>query len=750
MLWALAALLLAAAGGWLLQARRSPDVLLISIDTLRADRLGCYGHAEAQTPALDALAARGLRFTQATTTTPLTLPAHASLLTGTFPSRHGVRDNGGFYLGDEPRSLASVLKAHGYRTGGFVSAFVLDSRWGVQQGFERYFDDFDLSKYEGRGLDAVQRRGDETVAKMLEWLGQESGRPLFAWVHLYDPHTPYDAPEPYRSRFPKTLEGAYDAEVAWSDALVQRLLDGLAARGRLKRTVLAVVGDHGEALGEHGEATHGFFLYDATLQIPLIFAGPGVPALRVDEQVRIVDVMPTLLELAGVPLPAGVQGVSLMPLAHGKSLGLTALAETWYPRYHYGWSELTALRDRQYKFVQAPRPELYGLTGDPGETSDLAGREPARVAALQRALQEKLAGLGGAPPARAPEPVDPEAEERLAALGYAGGVASERALEERPRADPKDRIELYNLLREATQSSLEGRLDEAVAQLGEALSRDPEIVEAYTLLGNVQMKAGRPGEAVAAYRHALELDSKHQGAAFSLALAYKQMGRAADAEAGFERARQLDPRGSKALWQLADLWMQQGRFDRAEGVLQEALARKVDRPAFLLKLGECYIDMKRYDEAGRLLGEALSIRPALAGAHYDLALVHEARGESGRALQEYEAELSRDPKAHRASFNRAKLLLQARRLGEAIVGFRASVDANPEFGIGYLYLAKALLDAGDLRGAQQAARQGLGLKLDAKVAPLGHYVLADVYARQGRDRDAAREVAAARRLEAGG
>ncbi len=259
---------------------RRVNLLLISIDTLRPDHLGCYGYAAAQTPTLDALAARGLRFAQATTVVPLTLPAHSSLLTGTFPAHHGVRDNGGFYLAEEQVTLAEVVHEQGYRTGAFVGAFVLDSRWGLHQGFDRYFDDFDLSKYEGVGMDAVQRRGDEVAAKALEWLGQEKEKPFFAWVHFYDPHTPYDPPEQYRSRFPPTLVGAYDAEIAWTDALVGRLLEGLDGDGRLERTLVVVVGDHGESLGEHREATHGFFVYDATIQIPLLLAGPGIAPAR--------------------------------------------------------------------------------------------------------------------------------------------------------------------------------------------------------------------------------------------------------------------------------------------------------------------------------------------------------------------------------------------------------------------------------------------------------------------------------------
>lgn len=731
--------------------RKGPrNLLLVSLDTLRADRLGCYGYPGAQTPRLDSLAAGGLRFANATTVVPLTLPAHTSLLTGTFPGTHGVRDNGGFYVPEEQIALAEVLKQRGFRTGGFVGAFVLDARWGIQQGFDHYFDDFDLSKYEGVGMDAVQRPGAEVVAKALEWLDADPQRPFFAWVHLYDPHTPYEAPEPYRSRFPATASGAYDAEVAVTDALVGRLLDHLALGGRLDDTLVAVVADHGESLGEHKEQTHGFFIYDATVQIPLILSGPSLPARVIADQVRIVDVMPTVLELLGVPSPPAVQGRSLLPLLRGETLGLVALSESWYPRYHYGWSELRAIRDGSHKLVQAPRPELYELERDPGEADDLASRRPARLASMEATLREMVGSVESASAPKGPQPLDAEVEERLQALGYVGGSLSSSVLEERPRGDPKDKIELYNLLKMAGTASLEGRLDDAIARVRQALAQDPEIVEAYTLLGNFHGKAKRREDAVAAYRQALALDPEHQGALFSLALAYKTMGRLEDAEAGFERARQLDPRNGKVLWQLADIGMQSGRLDRAEAVLKEALERKVDVARFSLKLGECYLEMKRFPEAEALLRDALKQKPDVKTAHYNLALVHEARGENDKAVVEYEAELQLNPKGYRASFNLARLLLKSARAPEAVQRFRQAVEANPEFATGHLYLAKALLDAGDLPGAQAAAHEGLKAGPERKMAPLGHYVLADVYTRLGRPRDAAREVAAARKLERGG
>jgi choline-sulfatase len=746
------------AGLWVERARlsrawpgsgRPANVLLISIDTLRADHVGAYGYPAARTPTLDALAARGLRFTHASTVTPLTLPAHASLMTGTFPAWHGVRDNGGFYVADDQTTLAEVLKGKGYRTGGFVGAFVLDRRWGIAQGFDTYFDDFDLSKYElAAGIDAAQRPANEVVDHATSWLREPSDKPFFAWVHLYDPHAPYAAPEAFRSRFPATMHGAYDAEVAFTDAQVGRLLDALG--DERDRTIVVVTGDHGESLGEHQEQQHGFFVYDAVTQVPLIMAAPGIRPRTSTDQVRVVDIMPTVLEAAGVARPEAVQGVSLLPAARGERLDLLALSETWYPRYHYGWSELTAVRDGRYKFIAAPRRELYDLQNDPGEQNNVAPSNPQRVAALERALGEMTAKTSASATPQAPQTVDPDVEERLRALGYVGSSVSARALDDRPRGDPKDKIGLYNLLKLAGTDSVAGRLDDAVAKVRKVLQEDGEVVEAYVMLGNLHTKARHQDAAIDAYQKALALDDRHENAAFALALAYKQADRIDAAEAGFERVLQMNPRSTKAQYQLADIWSRRRDFGRAEQALSTALVANVDRPAFLLKLGESQIELAKLDEAEKNLREALKLKPDLAMANYDLGVLFEARGDTARAAEAYEAELQAHPKVYQAHFNLGKILSRVGRAKDAARHFRAAVEANPSFGGGYLYLAKALLDTGDLADAEAAALTGLKSDAAADVRPLGHYVLADVYTRTGRERDAARHAALGQRLERGG
>ncbi len=726
-----------------------PNVLVVTLDTLRADHVGAYGYTAAQTPVIDALASRGARFAHATTTTPLTLAAHTSLFTGTFPAYHGVRDNTGFHVDDSLTTMAEVFAAKGYRTGGFVGAFVLDGRWGISQGFTDYVDDFDLSEDVGPGLDAIQRRGDAVVSKALAWLGQADTRPFFGWVHLYDPHAPYEAPAEFASRFPAGHIGAYDAEIAYTDSQVGRLVQALEASGRLANTIVVVLGDHGEQLGEHREQAHGFFVYDASVQIPLVMAGPGITPRVVPDQVRIVDVMPTVLDLAGVAGPPVMQGTTLRPALNGERLSLIALAESWYPRYHYGWSELTAVRDGQFKFILAPTRELYDIGNDPGERTNLAASNQAKADTLERALRALVAKTTRANAAAGPTTVAPDVEQKLRALGYVGGGTSAKNLETRARRDPKDTIELYNLLKLAGSDSEAGRYDDAAAKVRQALAADPEIIDAHAQLGNIFTKAGRHADAVAAYKQALALDSEHAMSTYNLALAYRQLGRVDDAILGFERSAVIEPRSGRAHFQLGDIYMQRGEAARAVEVLQRGLTLDIDRPPFLVKLGEAYLTLKRFDEAEKVLKEAVALRADVPRGQYNLALVYEQRGDGAGARAAYEAEVAKNPKNYGAQFNLGKAMLAAGRVPEAIARFRGSVEAKPDFAEGYLYLSKALLDAGNLPGATEAAKQGLALKPERSIAPLGHYVLADVYSRQGRENEAAREVALAQRLERG-
>ena len=378
---------------------RPLNVVVVTLDTLSARHLSQYGNDRIETPAFGRVAAEGVLFEQATATVPLTLPSHTSMFTGTYPMFHGVRDNGGYYVPEDSETLAEVLRDAGYRTGGFVAAFVVDSRWGLDQGFDRYYDDFNFREFERISLDSVQRPGDEVMDAALAWMDEVKEERFFSWIHLYDPHWPYEAPEPWASRVSGYSDAPYDAEVLFTDSLVGRFLDWLDESALADDTLLVLIGDHGESLGRHREGAHGFFIYDASMQVPFLLRAPYRQigrGLRIPAQVRGIDLMPTVLDLVGLPVPGDVQGASLVPLADGSEsdLGLWAYSESLYPRNHYGWSPLRSLRNGLLHFISAPRPELFEVLDDPGEATNLAPDRPGQVRQLQARLDQLVAELG--------------------------------------------------------------------------------------------------------------------------------------------------------------------------------------------------------------------------------------------------------------------------------------------------------------------------------------------------------------------
>ena len=701
---------------------------------------------------LDALARRGLRFTQATTVVPLTLPAHSSLLTGTFPAWHGVRDNGGFYLGDDQLTLAEVLKDKGFRTGGFVSAFVLDRRWGIAQGFERFFDDFDLEKFsKAPSMDFIQRPGSETVEQAMAWLGEDRARPFFAWVHLYDPHAPYEAPEPYRSRFPATLQGAYDAEIASADADVGRLLDGLARQGRLEDTLVVVLADHGEMLGEHGEQTARLLHLRRRGAHPAADGGPRSRAARDlrpgAHRRRHADGARAARRRAARRGP-GDEPAAAHPRAAawpGRALGdLVSALSLRLERAALGAGR--ALQAHRGPASRAVRSRLGPWRAQrPGGRRRGAGAVDARP--RSPAFESRTTSAGAA---KGPAPVDAETEEKLAALGYVGSVSGSHLKDVAGvvRGDPKDKIGLYNLLKKAGSASGGDNQDEAIALVRSALRQDPTIVEGYMLLGNFLSKAKRLDDAVAAYKQALALDPEHQNALFSLAVAYKDGNRLEDARLGFERARALDPRNGKVLFQLADLALRQkrpagrrshhSRRARAQGgraPLPAEARRELHRVEALRGSGEGTEGGAR--EKGRPARGAVRPRPRLRR--------HRPPRDGDRRLSRGTG-AQRPPRTARPSiwpsFWRARA-----NWPRPPPSFARPSRSIPTSAPGACTSPRRCSTRTTCQAPKHEAKKGLAQNPDPQMAPLGHYVLADVYSRLGREQDARREAALAKRLE---
>ena len=731
------------------------NLVLVTLDTTRADRIGAYGARDVETPTFDALAQSGVLFEQAVSVAPLTLPAHSSLFTGRFPPEHGVRDNGGFFLGPEQLTLAEVLKARGYRTGGFVGAYVLDSKWGLNQGFDTYVDDFDLSKTRGVSLGAIQRPGNEVVDKALPWIQQSAATPFFAWIHLYDAHSPYRPPEPFASRY---RGHPYNGEIAFADSQVGRIVAQLQSSGLFDRTVVVVMGDHGESLGDHGESAHGFFIYESVTHVPLVIRAPFslTSNRRVSDPVRSVDVMPTVLDLLGVPQPGAISGVSLVSLMTGakRELGLDTYSEAMYPLHHYGWSDLRALRSGRYKVIDSPRPELYDLDRDPQEATNIFAERQAlgdRMIAQLRTMEGTFAKTTATLPA---VDVDPEARERLAALGYVGSFVASASDPRTNRADPKDKISLFNKLGTATEMSKDrDRGDEAsfqsvIALLNEVVREDPAVIDAWFMLGTQYLQHGEPRRAIDYYKRTLSLKPDYDLAVINLAQAYRRLGDDDAALAGFERYLTIDPKAPFVRYQIGEIWLDRGDLAKAEEQFRKAL--EIDPHVASAKNALGVIALQRGDPASaeRLVREAIATKPDVRLAHFNLALLAESRGDVRQAEREYLEELKLHPESYKAAFNLSRLYEQVGDREGQVAALEQSLQSNPAFAEGHFFLAKAYLDSGvKFSEAIQLAQKGLELAPRSEYASLGHYVLADLYNRQGRGSDAAREVALGRALD---
>jgi choline-sulfatase len=737
-------------------ARDRLNLVVVTLDTTRADKMGAYGARDVQTPTFDALADSGVLFEQAVSVAPLTLPAHSSIFTGKFPPEHGVRDNGGFFLGSEQLTLAEVLQARGYRTGGFVGAYVLDSKWGINQGFDTYVDDFDLSRTRAVSIAGIQRPGNEVVDKALPWIQQSAGRPFFAWIHLYDAHSPYRPPEPFLSRY---AGHPYNGEIAFADAQVGRVMALLQSLGIYDRTVVAVMGDHGESLGDHGETAHGFFVYDSVTHVPFVIHAPFSLAAhrRVSDPVRSVDVMPTVLDLLGAPAPGGMSGVSLVPLMTGatRELGLDAYSEAMYPLHHYGWSDLHALRSGRYKAIDAPRPELYDIDRDPTETTNLFSQRKAlgdRMIGQLHTMEAAFAKTTAALPAA---DVDPEARERLAALGYVGSFVASASDPKTGRADPKDKIGLFNKLGDVIELAKDRKPGDEVAfrkvvdLLHEVTEVDPQVIDAWFMLGRQYLQHAEPGKAVEYFKRSLSLKPDYDLAVFNLAQAYRSMGDDEAALAGFEHYLTIDPKDPYVRYQIGEIWLDRKDFSRAEEQFRRAL--EIDPKVASARNALGVIALQRGDPAGaeRLIRDAIATKPDVRLAHFNLALLAEQRGDVRLAEREYVEELKLHTDSFKAAFNLSRLYEQVGDREGQIGALKQSIESNPQFAEGHFFLAKAYLDSGDhLPEAVTMARKGLELAPRSEYAALGHYVLADAYNRQGRGREAASEVALGRALDA--
>jgi arylsulfatase A-like enzyme/tetratricopeptide (TPR) repeat protein len=686
-----------------LTACRSRDVfpkapvVLVSIDTLRADHLPAYGYHDVETPAIDALARDSILFEDAIAQVPLTLPSHASLFTGLLPFQNGVRDNVGYRLSRQYPTIASYLRARGYATGGAVSAFVLDHSTGIAEGFDSYDDAIEAHE-SGEAIGEVQRPGREAERSLERWLSaRPAGKPFLVFLHLYEPHTPYAPPEPFASRYAKH---PYDGEIAAADAVLGKFLSFLKGKGIYDGSLVILVSDHGEGLGDHGEDEHGIFLYREAIRVPLLVKLPGSAQAgrRMSRPVALLDVFPTVCRIVGAEPPAGLAGVSLLDSSGARRV----YSETLYPRFHFGWADLASLFDGRYHYVRAPRPEIYDWAEDPAEKRDLSAGFPPAF----RSLRAALAGMSR--PLQEPGASDPETVRKLASLGYITVRAADAGQGDLP--DPKDRIGVVSNLKDATRLASQGRFDRAVRLLQDLLRKNPRMLDARETLVRVLRQAGRTGEALETLA---EVD-------------------------------RMQPGTPQVLLGLSDLALEKGDIARARSFARAADA--VGASGVGQMLAEIALNQRDFAEARHLVGKALEGNAGGRGLWLLAARIEESSGHlpaALKALDEVER-MSRDQSRPLKNYQFVKgdVLARMGREREAEEAFRSEMRDFPEnprawTGLALLYASQ---------GKPAEAGSVLARLVAEKPAPASYFAAIRAYEVLGDSRAAAGLKAEARRL----
>lgn len=611
--------------------KRAPNVVVFTIDTLRADHLGCYGYKGIRTPNIDRLAGESVFFERAYTAVPVTLPSHSAMFTGTYPPLSGMHDFSANVLSSQQPTLASVLKQNGYATGAVVASAVLDSRFGLNQGFDFYYDHFDFSRLQESNLDEMERPGNLVADETLKWLADNYQKKFFLWMHLYDPHYPYRPPAPFDKEY---ASEPYDGEIAFADSQMGRIIEFLKAKGLYSNTLIVLAGDHGEGLGEHGEKTHGFFIYNSTLHVPFMIHLPAGSARRVPTPVSLADLMPTVLAALNIAPPTRVQGQSLLPeMAGASSLGDRPLySETFLPRLHFNWSELRGAQNASYHFIDAPRPELYDLRSDPGEQKNLFAEKKAVSEEMRAKLNALVRAYSASQELAQKTGLDPALMERLKSLGYAGfSGGGDLTVSNRDLPDPKDRIGLYELISDAMADAQHGRLPESVDKLTQALKTEPKSVATRYLLGLSYYRLHKYEDAKRELAQVVEASPDYTLAVFNLGLAQARTGDLDGAIVNLRRTLTLDGTNFSAAFNLGVAYLQKKQIPESIEALQQSVTIYPEYAEGHRALGEVLLYAGNSKDALTHLQQAVELAPGDPRSHVSFAQALEANGRKSEA-----------------------------------------------------------------------------------------------------------------------
>jgi arylsulfatase A-like enzyme/thioredoxin-like negative regulator of GroEL len=616
----------------------APNIVFITVDTTRADRMGFLGSKHGVTPNLDVLARQGVVFERAYSQAPLTPVSHATIFTGTYPQFHTVTDFG-HPLPSLLPFVPEILHKGGYHTAAFIGSIILDPKGNMAPGFDRGFDHFDAGFHMKRALeesryDNVERRAGDVVGHAIAWLNKNRQSPFFIWIHLYDPHAPYDPPPPFDKRF----SDPYDGEIAYADASLGKLFQYLRQRDLYDGALVLMMSDHGESLGAHGEAMHGIFLYDETIHVPMVFKLPGalLAGHRVASRVRLVDVAPSLLSMLSLPLPPTFQGESLVPLMKSTKAvaDLPAYSETDYPHRAFGWSALRAMRAGKYLFVRAPKRELYDALQDKGAEHNLAETSPAVAGTLQAQLDQFHGQTTSFPEKSEQQSLSSEQNENLAALGYVGSNSSGQSEDPLHGADPKDKIEISNILQDGIIAVEDGHYAQAIPLLQHVLQDSPLVSAAQIQLGIALRKVGRASDATTPLRQAVKLLPDSTEAQYELGLALFETGDWQESVPYFEFVAKKRPQFPDAQYSLASVYARVQRVPEAVALLQQVIQLNPEHFRANLLLGRIFTLQHRSQEALPYLKQAVVSEPDNFEAHAFLADDYEQQGYSRAAARE--------------------------------------------------------------------------------------------------------------------
>ncbi|MCU0286812.1 MAG: sulfatase-like hydrolase/transferase [Acidobacteria bacterium] len=708
------------------------NVILFTLDTLRADYVSAYVKGKADTPNIDKIASEGVLFETCIAQTPLTLPSHTSILSGSYPMYHQVRDNGGFLVPESLDFISEILQKNGFSTAAFIASYVLHSKWGVNQGFNTYSDDFDLTKYKKISLGNVQKRADEILGNAREWLTENKHKKFFTWIHLYDPHTPYDPPSPFKEKY---AGRPYRGEVEYLDYELGLFFDWLKKEDIYDNTLIIMMADHGESLGEHDEDTHGFFIYEPTVRIPLIIRAPfSFPRHKIKAVTESIDVAPTILEALGIPIPAAYQGQSLLNLLFGNDdrKRNDAYTETYYPRFHYGWSELKAIYyNKNWKYILAPKQELYNLQQDAHEKENLALKESVEARRARDRLQEFSAEKSqNARKVGEMLKLDKDDLQKLAALGYFTNTVDTSNKTE--LADPKGKVVVFNNLASATKFMQEKKIGEAIKILETVIAENPQIVDGILQLGNAYTENKMHKEALACFYRVLDKKPDYQAAMINVINSLIRLGQLDKGIEEIQRFFKTFPRDHTLYNELGTIYFMKKEYEKALVALNKSLEIETINPNSLSKLGEIYVLKNDYQTAETYLNKAREINPTLPKLYFNLAQVEEARGNIDKAIEYYKIEVENSPDAFKSAYNAAEDLRKTGHFEEAVEYYKKAIEGNPQFNIPYFMIAKCYLDRrSNIDEAIRLCEQGIEIKPMNKYTAFGYYILSDIYSYKG-------------------